>query len=282
MTARTDIAPAAPRNGLALRRKAIFFALMAGLIGAAWAALWAWSASPYARYLDHGRWVDAGALGSLCRAVPGGEILVPAIVYAAAWILMTAAMMLPTTLPILEMFRRITAARADSLRLIALVVTGYLAAWFAFGVLAHLADAALHAAGERTSWLLADGWIVGAAVLAGAGWFQFSALKYRCLEKCRTPLGFIVARWRGLAPGRESLRLGFDHGLFCVGCCWALMLLMFVVGTGSLGWMLALAGAMAAEKNLPGGRRLSAPLGVGLLAASAGVVLHNVGPAWGF
>jgi predicted metal-binding membrane protein len=165
--------------------------------------------------------------------------------------------------------------------LLALVVTGYLAAWFAFGALAHLADAALHAAGERTSWLLADGWAVGAAVLAGAGWFQFSALKYRCLEKCRTPLGFIVERWRGVAPGRESLRLGFDHGLFCVGCCWALMLLMFVVGTGSIGWMLALAGAMAAEKNLPGGRRLSAPLGVGLLVASAAVVLHNVRPALG-
>jgi predicted metal-binding membrane protein len=281
MTARTEAAPAVPRDGLALRRRGIFLALMAGLIGAAWAALWAWSASPYGRYLDHGRWIDAGALaslGSLCRAVPGGEILVPAIIYAAAWILMTAAMMLPTTLPILELFRRITAERPDSIRLLALVVTGYLAAWFAFGVLAHLADAALHAAGERTRWLLADGWIVGAAVLAGAGWFQFSALKYRCLEKCRTPLGFIVARWRGLAPGRESLRLGFDHGLFCVGCCWALMLLMFVVGTGSLGWMLALAGAMAVEKNLPGGRRLSAPLGVGLLVASVVVILHNVQP----
>lgn len=276
MSARTDTAAPVAGDGLAFRRRAIFLALMAGLIGAAWVALWAWSTSPYARYLDHGRWVDTGALASLCRSVPGGEILVPAIVYAAAWILMTAAMMLPTTLPILELFRRITAERPDSMRLIALVATGYLAAWFAFGVLAHMADTALHAAGERTTWLLVDGWIVGAVVLAGAGWFQFSALKYRCLEKCRTPLGFIVERWRGVAPGRESLRIGFDHGLFCVGCCWALMLLMFVVGTGSLGWMLALAGVMAAEKNLPGGRRLSAPLGVGLLVASAAVVLHNV------
>jgi len=273
MTARTDAAPAVPRDAPALRRRAIFLALITGLIGAAWAALWAWSASPYGRYLDHGRWADAGALASLCRALPGGEIVVPAIVYAAAWILMTAAMMLPTTLPILELFRRITAERPDSMRLITLVITGYLAAWFAFGVLAHAADAALHAAGERSSWLLADGWIVGAAVLASAGWFQFSALKYRCLEKCRTPLGFIVARWRGLAPGRESLRLGFDHGLFCVGCCWALMLLMFVVGTGSLGWMLALAGAMAAEKNLPWGKRLRTPVGLGLIAWGATLAL---------
>ena len=283
MTARTDIAPGGVAGGHVLRHRASFLVLMGALIGSAWLVLWVWSASPYARYLDHGRWADAGALASLCRAIPGGEVLVPAVIYAAAWILMTAAMMLPTTLPILEIFRHITAERADATRLIALVVLGYLTAWFGFGVVAHVADVSLHAAGERTSWLLADGWIVGAAVLAGAGAFQFSALKYRCLDKCRTPFGFIVERWRGVAPRREALKLGFDHGLFCVGCCWALMLLMFVVGTGSLGWMLALAAVMAAEKNLPGGRRLSAPLGVALLAASAIVVVSNVRPgALGF
>jgi predicted metal-binding membrane protein len=275
MTAATDIAPGSGAGGHTRRRRAIFLALMGALIGSAWLALWVWSASPYARYLDHGRWVDVGALASICRVVPGGDFLVPALLYVAAWILMTAAMMLPTTLPILEMFRRIVADRADSTRLIALVVLGYLAAWFGFGVVAHVVDALLHAAGERTSWFLADGWIVGAVVLAGAGAFQFSALKYRCLDKCRTPLGFIVERWRGLAPGREALKLGLDHGLFCVGCCWALMLLMFVVGTGSVGWMLALAAVMAAEKNLPRGRRLSAPLGVALFVASAAVVVSN-------
>ena len=78
-------------------------------------------------------------------------------------------------------------------------------------------------------------------MLAGAGLFQFSALKYRCLEQCHTPFAFVAARWHGVAPAREAWRLGVDHGLFCVGCCWALMLLMFVVGMGSLGWMLALA-----------------------------------------
>jgi predicted metal-binding membrane protein len=275
MTARTDIVPGAVVGGHALRRRVSFLALMGAVIGLAWLVLWLWSASPYGRYLDHGRWTDVGALASLCRAVPGGEFVVPALLYAAAWVLMIAAMMLPTTLPILEMFRRVTTGRADSGRLIAMVVTGYLAAWAGFGIVAHIGDALLHAAGERTSWLLTDGWIVGAVVLAGAGAFQFSALKYRCLDKCRMPLGFIVERWRGVSPRREALRLGFDHGLFCVGCCWALMLLMFVVGTGSLGWMLALSAVMAAEKNLPGGRRLSTPLGVALFAASAAVVLTS-------
>ena len=275
MTAGTDVAPGVAGGGLMLRRRVSFLALMGTVIGSAWLVLWLWSASPYGRYLDHGRWTDVGALASLCRAVPGGDFVVPALLYAAAWVLMIAAMMLPTTLPILEMFRRITTGRADSGRLILLVVTGYLAAWVGFGIVAHIGDALLHAAGERTSWLLTDGWIVGAMVLAGAGAFQFSALKYRCLDKCRTPLGFIVERWRGVSPRREALELGFDHGLFCVGCCWALMLLMFVVGTGSLGWMLALSAVMAVEKNLPGGRRLSAPLGIALFAASAAVVLTN-------
>ena len=112
---------------------------------------------------------------------------------------------------------------------------------------------------------------MGALLIGAAGAFQFSSLKYSCLEKCRTPYGFVVQRWHGRSPARESWRIGFEHGLFCVGCCWALMLLMFVVGMGSIGWMLALAAVMAAEKTLRGGRRLSAPLGVALLAWAAAI-----------
>jgi predicted metal-binding membrane protein len=250
---------------------------MAALTAAAWLALWIWSASPYGRYLDHGRWTDAGAFAAICRAVPGGDVVLPALLHAAGWILMLAAMMLPTTLPILELFRRMTAQRADGRGLLALVIAGYLAAWLAFGLVAHLADWGVHAAGESLPWLAFHGWVIGAAILAGAGLFQFSSLKYRCLEKCHTPLGFISARWHGKHPAREALRLGVDHGLFCVGCCWALMLLMFVVGTGSVGWMLALAAVMAAEKNLPGGKRLRTPLGVALLGWAAGLVVTNLG-----
>ena len=80
---------------------------------------------------------------------------------------------------------------------------------------------------------------VAAAVLAIAGLCQFSALKYRCLDKCRSPFGFVVEHWRGSREKWQSLLLGVRHGAFCVGCCWSLMLLMFVVGTGSIGWMPA-------------------------------------------
>jgi predicted metal-binding membrane protein len=85
-------------------------------------------------------------------------------------------------------------------------------------------------------------------------------------------LGFVIEHWRGPAPARQAFLLGAHHGVFCVGCCWALMLLMFALGTGSLGWMLLLAVLMAVEKNLPWGRRLSAPLGIALLAGALVVV----------
>lgn len=270
----------AERDG-GVDRRLLLGILVGTLAAAAWATLALWSASPYARYLDHGRWLDAAWLDALCRAVPQGAPLlalaVPALFYAAAWLLMIVAMMLPTTLPLLGIFARITAGRADGGRLLALAVAGYLLAWTGFGLVAHAADSAVHAVAASSAWLSTHGWAVAVAVLAGAGAFQFSSLKYRCLERCRTPFGFVNARWRGLRPGREALRVGFDHGLFCVGCCWALMLVMFVVGMGNLGWMLLLAALMAAEKNLPAGRRLAAPVGIALLLGAGAILVANAG-----
>jgi predicted metal-binding membrane protein len=141
------------------------------------------------------------------------------------------------------------------------------------GLAAHAADLAVGAAVGRSTWLVFNGWALGAAVLALAGLFQFSALKRRCLERCHSPLIEVMTHWRGRHPAREAWGLGLAHGAFCVGCCWALMLIMFVVGSGNLGWMLLLALVMAAEKNLPWGRRLSAPLGVGLLLWSTAVIV---------
>jgi predicted metal-binding membrane protein len=257
-------------------RQALRLGLVTALSIAAWAALAIWSASPYGRYLDHGGWGDPGLLAALCRSVPQGELMVPALLYASAWLLMIAAMMLPTTLPLLGIFSRITASRPDAGALLRRVVLGYAAAWLGFGLLAHGLDSVLHVVAANTDWPVARGWLIGALILAGAGAFQFSALKYRCLERCRTPFAFVNARWHGRKPYREAFRIGFDHGVFCVGCCWALMLVMFVVGMGNLGWMLVLAGAMAAEKNLPWGRRLRTPLGLGLIAWAGALAAVNL------
>ena len=114
-----------------------------------------------------------------------------------------------------------------------------------------------------------------------AGLYQFTSLKRRCLEKCRSPLAFIMQHWHGDDGEHEAFRLGIRHGLFCIGCCWTLMLLMFLVSIGNLGWMLALAAVMAIEKNLTWGRRLSTPLGVVLLVC--GVMLtaeHTAAWPW--
>jgi predicted metal-binding membrane protein len=215
--------------------------IMIALIGMAWSALLLWEQSPYGRYLDHGEWTAIGLAARICRAVPGGDLLLPGLLYIGGWLLMTSATMLPTALPLLRLFDRLIAARPDRSLLTALLMAGYLLVWVAFGVAAHLLDAALHAAVLRFNWLLHNGWVPGATVLATAGLFQFSRLKYHCLDRCRTPFRFIAQHWRGPAPRRAAFRLGPHHGAFCVGCCWAIMLLMFVVGTGSVRWMLILA-----------------------------------------
>ncbi len=238
---------------------------MSGLIAVAWAALLLWEQSPYGRYLDHGGWTQIGLAGTVCHAVPGGNLALPLGLYAGGWVLMIAAMMLPTAFPVLQRFVLVTGEREDRVILVILLVAGYFAVWFGFGVGAHAVDFGLHAAAHRSGWFISNAWMVGAAVLATAGLFQFSRLKYHCLDACRTPVSFIVRHWRGLSPRVSAFRLGVHHGVYCVGCCWAIMLLMFLVGTGNVGWMLVLGAVMAIEKNVPWGLRLSRPLGVVLV-----------------
>ena len=111
-------------------------------------------------------------------------------------------------------------------------------------------------------------------MLLAAGAFQLTPLKHACLQRCRSPLGFLLTEWRPGASG--ALHMGIKHGVYCVGCCWALMALMFYAGTMNLLWIAGLALLMLAEKVLPGGRSLSYAVGIALavgglhvLAASA-------------
>jgi len=243
--------------------------LALALIALSWVTLLVWEASPYGRYLNHGDWTALGLAGAICAALPAGGTVLPALLYIAGWGVMSAAMMLPTALPLIRLFDRMIEARANRARLHALLIAGYLLTWGGFGIAAHLLDAGLHALLARSAWLATHAWVPGVAVLAVAGGFQFSRLKYRCLDACRSPFAFIASHWHGPRPYAESFGLGLAHGLYCVGCCWALMLLMFVVGTGSVGWMLALGLIMAVEKNHSWGRHLAMPLGGALLATAA-------------
>jgi predicted metal-binding membrane protein len=240
----------------------LFGSLLAGLSGLAWLALLVWGQSPYARFLDHKN-LDA-------VHVDGGPVL---LLFVLGWVLMTIAMMLPTSLPLVTLFRGMVRLRSDGGQLIMLLLLGYLSVWTLFGLLVHAGDAGLHALVASQAWLSDHASLIAAATLGLAGVYQFTPLKYHCLERCRSPLAFVAGRWRGRQPAGEAFSLGVAHGLFCVGCCWSLMLLMFAVGVGSLGWMLTLGAIMAIEKNVSWGRRLSIPLGVVLCVWGTGVAI---------
>lgn len=249
-------------------RSRVFIPVIVGIIGLAWLSLVVWGQSPYARYLHHDELAES-------NLDPGRGLL---LVFVASWTLMTIAMMLPTSLPLLTLFQRMTTARSDQSLLVALLLSGYLGVWALFGGLAHWGDRWLHEAVQALPWLEDRSWVIGATTLLVAGAYQFTPLKYHCLEQCRSPLSFILSHWRGRRERWQAFWLGMHHGFFCLGCCWSLMLLMFVVGVGNLAWMLGLAAVMAAEKNLPWGRRLSVPLGLALLYAGVALtVLHLVG-----
>jgi predicted metal-binding membrane protein len=242
-----------------------FLAVFGILVGAAWMALALWGHSPHGRLLQH----DA-----LAGDAPAGGLPL-SLVFVAGWLLMTVAMMLPTSLPLVTLFRALTRQRPDRHRLLLLLIAGYLGAWVLFGGAVHLADLGLHVAVDRTGWLGENAWLIGGATVLVAGVYQFTPLKYHCLDKCRSPRSFLLQHWRGRNASIQAVRLGAHHGLFCIGCCWTLMLLMFGVGVGSLGWMLALAAAMAVEKNLPWGRRISAPLGLTLIVGGVGLLIYG-------
>jgi predicted metal-binding membrane protein len=222
------------------------------LAGAAWIALSA--SGPGVWSHPHGAGGHGGAVSFLS--------------FFTSWTIMTVAMMLPTSLPVLATLHTFASRRADRWLLVSLATAGYLGTWAVFGMIAYIGVA-------LCSWLYAIFSLQAYAsagpplLLLVAGGFQFTSLKYRCLEKCRSPFSVVLAHWQGHHERLQCLRLGVSHGIYCVGCCWALMLLMFALGAASLVWMLVIAIVMATEKNLPWGRRLRVPLGVILLAWGA-------------
>lgn len=241
------------------RDRTILVALAAALSVTAWLVLWWWGASPYGRYLDHDTPTGVGTVAEIA-------------LFVIAWLLMIVAIMLPTTIPLLATFRALVSGRRRPGWLVAAVIVGYLATWMGFGLLAWVGDRGIHAVVDAVPWLAANPRLVLAATFVTAGVYQFTPLKYRCLDECRSPLGFILNRWAGRDELREALSLGVAHGLFCIGCCWTLMLVMFGVGMGSVAWMLGLGAVTAIEKNTAWGRRLGRPLGVALLLIGLQVV----------
>jgi predicted metal-binding membrane protein len=237
-----------------------FLAALAAIVALTWLSLWAWGASPHA----HAHGAASGSAWAVYISLVG-------------WTVMVVAMMLPTTFPLVALFHSFVRARVNRVRLTALLIAGYLWIWTLFGFVVYAFNQLAHAAIEQSAWLGDNAWVLAAGILLLAGLYQFSALKYMCLEKCRSPLAFILEHWHGGGEDEEAFRLGMRHGVHCVGCCWSLMLLMFVVSLGNLVWMLALAAVMAVEKNVSWGRRLTLPLGVLLIASSVAFIATEGG-----
>ena len=191
------------------------------------------------------------------------------------WWLMMVAMMLPGAMPTLLLYAAVIAKRTGSRSPYlptALFSAGYLAAWGLFSVFAAGAQALLDTTGLLSPMMQgASAWLSG-GLLAVAGFYQLSPLKNACLSHCRSPLSFIVHRWRPTTAG--AFRMGLEHGLYCTGCCWALMTLLFVVGVMNLFWIGAIALYVLVEKTAPRGVLASRLIGLGLIATGAFVVLQ--------
>jgi predicted metal-binding membrane protein len=188
--------------------------------------------------------------------------------YLGIWVTMMAAMMLPSVAPMVLIFTRVSRERHRQGRA-AFVPTwvflaGYLSAWVAYGLLAYGVFRLVTAIDSGfLAWDEAGPYVAGGAV-AAAGLYQLTPLKDLCLRHCRGPMHFILHGWREGRTG--ALRMGAEHGFYCVGCCWGLMLILFVLGVMSLFWMAAVAGVIFAEKVLPYGLRLSRVFALAFIA----------------
>ena len=198
--------------------------------------------------------------------MPGAPDWSPANVLAifAMWSVMMAAMMLPSALPMLLAFARMGGQQGQAGRARAFEAA-YLLVWTGFSALATALQWLLQWVDWVDPMVLSTSNHLNAALLLIAGLYQFSPLKRVCLARCRSPAAFLVGEWRPHVRGAWTM--GLRHGAMCVGCCWALMALLFVGGVMNIAWVAALSVAVAMEKLVPGGERVAAVLGIALIAA---------------
>ncbi|MEZ5667303.1 MAG: DUF2182 domain-containing protein [Alphaproteobacteria bacterium] len=192
----------------------------------------------------------------------------PLLLTALMWMVMMVGMMLPSAAPAILLYGamvRRNRARGVSLPAVWTFAAGYLAVWAGFSVAATLAQAGLQQAALLSPMMASTDAALSGALLVAAGLWQWLPLKQACLRKCRAPLQFFMFRWRAGVAG--AFRMGVEHGAFCVGCCWAIMLLLFAVGVMNLLWVALIAGFVLAEKLLPAGTLVGRLAGVGFAAA---------------
>jgi predicted metal-binding membrane protein len=174
------------------------------------------------------------------------------------WIVMMVAMMFPTAAPMILMFTTISAGKRQRGQPFVptwIFVSAYLLVWTLVGGLAYLLALAAGRLAAMSPWLLSHAAQLGGGVLILAGAYQLSPLKHTCLAKCRTPLQFVLSSWRDGKSG--AFRMGVIHGLYCLGCCWLLFVILFPLGVMNVAAMAVLTALIFAEKSLPAGRHIS-------------------------
>jgi predicted metal-binding membrane protein len=260
--------PAAGRLGTPFARpKIIAIACIVALTGAGWFYLGLQA---------------AGTIDVLCRALPDGGQTGPAkaAIVAAMWCAMTLAMMLPTAAPMILTYAEIadTAARKhEAVVSPFMIAAGYAVVWLGFALLATGAQLVLMRVALLDAGMASASGLFSGAIMIGAGAYQFSALKHACLTQCQHPFPFFFANWK--TTPRGVFGLGVQQGLYCLGCCWAMMLVMFAVGVMNVVWMAALGIAMAIEK-IGATKRFTYGVGAALIVIGAGFVLTALVAHW--
>ena len=256
----TQTQPDTPRMAYrVLERRATLttVAILLSLAGIAW-----WGTVRNAA--DMGDMVQG--LGAVGSAMPFD---MSAAVFMAMWTVMMVAMMLPTVAPIVLLHRMVMRRRGQSIAPTAAFAAGYLVVWSLLGIVPFAVLVAFRHFADGSDWVAP----VSGAVLIVAGAYQFTRWKQLCQNACRSPLGFLMTHDFG--PGsRGALRTGVAHGLYCLGCCWALMAVLFVVGLMNLAWMAAIAVVFIAEKNWRHGPTLTRFAGLAVIAVGIAVVIH--------
>jgi predicted metal-binding membrane protein len=236
----------APSVPAAVRARLGLVGLLLALAAVAW-----WSTAGRMAGMDAGPGTDLGALGW----------------FLGVWLVMMAAMMLPSVAPTVALYARMAGPRRAGAPL--LFTSGYLATWGAAGLVVYgVYRLGREGLGAQLAWDAGGRWAAGATLLLAAA-YELTPLKDACLARCRSPLGFLLGNWRDGARG--ALELGARHGAWCTGCCWALMAALLALGVMSLAWMALVAGLIALEKTLPWGR--AATLAVAAVLVVLGVLV---------
>jgi predicted metal-binding membrane protein len=263
MTATTSVAtgrPDTPRSAYSALQRRATVATAAVLL--ALAALGWWETSRQSGGMD-GMVQGIAQVGTAMSF----EMTVP--LFLAMWTSMMVAMMFPTIAPIVLLHRMVIRRRGGGVTPTAVFAAGYLLVWVAFGFLPLAALLGFREVSHATTWVPR----LGGAVLVIAGAYQFTRWKAICLKACRSPLTFLATHdfGRGLLG---TVRAGVSHGAYCLGCCWALMTVLFVVGLMNLAWMATIAVVFLAEKNWKYGRGLINVAGTALVLFGLAVVVH--------